>query len=161
AESSVMLQSARPSSSQVEVSPRPDSSAEALPTVAGDVRETFDPLLLDEVATGAKSGTAAKPKSVAASAGRTEADALGLIQDSPRRTPRRQNAAEARSQSRRCPTCGTVVPSGMSLCSRCGLDLESGTRVSLEDDLGPPPPPRTEGLPLPVTIIGGIALLGS
>ena len=53
----------------------------------------------------------------------------------------RRPAQEARSSSRRCPTCGGVVPVGMSLCQTCGLDLESGTRIDLIDDLAPPPAP--------------------
>src|SRR2546429_591121 len=66
-------------------------------------------------------------------------DALALFQDSPKAAPRRLGAAEARAQARRCPTCGGVVPAGMSLCQTCGLDLETKTRVSLDDDLAPPP----------------------
>jgi hypothetical protein len=49
----------------------------------------------------------------------------------------------------------------MSLCSTCGLDLESGTRVDLTDDLTPPAPPRPSGPPLAVAIVGGICLMGS
>ena len=61
---------------------------------------------------------------------------------------------------RRCPTCGGVVPVGMSLCSACGLDLETGTRIALEDDLATPAP-RTPPMPLAVAIVGFTTLLGS
>jgi hypothetical protein len=88
------------------------------------------------------------------------ADALALFDEGPKK-PRRVTQAEARSQARRCPTCGGVVPAGMSLCSRCGLDLETGVQVSFEDDLAPAPEPQAPALPLPVSIIGGISLLGS
>jgi hypothetical protein len=88
---------------------------------------------------------------------------LALFDDDAKPAKRRinANAAEARSKSRRCPTCGTVVPVGMSICSRCGLDLESGSRVSLDDDLGPPPPPPPPSMPIPVGVIGGVSFLAS
>jgi hypothetical protein len=54
-----------------------------------------------------------------------------------------------------------VVPAGMSICSKCGLDLESGTRVSLDDEFAPPPAPPQPMWPLPVAIIGGICFLAS
>ena len=50
--------------------------------------------------------------------------------------------------------CGGVVPRGMSICSTCGTDQESGLRVGLEDDLAPPPPPAPEGPPFHITTIG-------
>jgi len=85
---------------------------------------------------------------------------MALFQDNPRAT-RRVSAAEARSKARRCSSCGGVVPMGMSLCSTCGFDQETKTRAALDDDLAPPPQPRGPLPPLPVYIIGGIALLGS
>jgi hypothetical protein len=89
------------------------------------------------------------------------ADAHALFQDDPKAAPRRQSAAEARSKARRCPTCGSGVPAGMSLCTTCGFDLETKARVTLEDDLAPPAPSRGPSLPIPVGIIGGISLLAS
>ena len=134
----------------------PDSSQDiprtrandGLPVASGDLRETFDLPMLTEAAVGgpsSKSGTG---------------DALLLFEE--KKTPaRRPTGAEARSKARRCPTCGGVVPVGMSICPTCGLDLETGVTVGLVDDLAPPPPPRPSGPPLTVGIIGGICLLGS
>ncbi|WP_406699772.1 hypothetical protein V5E97_13045 [Singulisphaera sp. Ch08] len=122
----------------------------SLPTSSGDLRETFDlPLMTEAAATPAR---AAKPE--------TAADAL-LLFDERNSVPKRKLAAEARSKARRCPTCGGVVPVGMSICSSCGLDLESGARVQLDDDLLPSAPMRSTGPPLPVTIIALVSLLGS
>ena len=77
------------------------------------------------------------------------------------RRARRQSAAEARARARRCPTCGGVVPAGMSLCNTCGLNLETGQRVDLDEDLAPAPVIRTAGTPMGVSIIGGLGFLGS
>jgi hypothetical protein len=143
------LHDARPDSSQLSGSQRSHGD-ETLPTAAGDLRETFDLPLLTEEDT-----SSAKPTRGGSS------DALSLFQGDKPAGPRRQNAAEARSKARRCPTCGGVVPVGMSLCSTCGLDLESGRRVDLLDDLAPPPPPPSHGPPIPVVLIGGLCLLGS
>lgn len=120
-----------------------------LPTAAGDLRETFDlPMMTD-----ADTGPAHPPGGVA--------DAAALFRE-PAPAPRRVSAAEQRSKARRCPTCGGVVPAGMSLCSRCGLDLETGTRIDVMETLeGPPAPPRPSGPPLGVAIVGGIALLAA
>jgi hypothetical protein len=121
-----------------------------IPTAPGDLRETFDLPLMTEAEGGA--APRARPQS---------ADALALFEDRKPAT-RRPSAAEARAKSRRCPTCGGVVPVGMSICSKCGLDLESGSRVQLDDDdLLPEAPVRAAGLPFPVTVIGFICLLGS
>lgn len=130
---------------------RKQSSADmpVLPTAAGDLRETFD---LDSM-TGAATSPA-KPKSPA---GGREADALALFEDKPSRS-RKKTGAEARSQARRCPTCGGVVAVGMSICNVCGLDLESGMRVGLDDDLAPPPVARDPGLPILMTVLGGVCL---
>jgi hypothetical protein len=159
AESSFLLQPppALPPS-RSEVPDRPDSSVEALPTVSGEVRETFDPPAMKERRAPAKVVTAPAPKS--APTARQMADAMGLFEEGPQK-PRRVTQAEARSKARRCPTCGSVVLAGMSLCSRCGLDLDTGVRVDLEEDLAPPPEPRAPALPLSVSIIGGITFLGS
>lgn len=120
----------------------------SLPTAAGDLRETFDLPLLTE---------AAAP---AAPAKAPVADALALFEEK-KTAPRRPNAAEARAKARRCPTCGGVVPVGMSICSTCGLDLESGTRVALDDDLAPEAPARPSGPPIGVSVIANVSLLGS
>ena len=124
--------------------PTPDDLPIA--TSEGDLRETFD-LPLDERT-------------------RRRARARGLrLPRRPTRPPssritapskRRVTAAEARSRARRCIHCGSGVPQGMSICMTCGTDQETGLRVGLEDDLIPPPPPRPQGPPLHVAIIGGL-----
>lgn len=122
---------------------------DAMPTAAGDLRETFDlPLMTEASSTPA---TAARAQA---------ADALALFEEK-KPAPRRPSSAEARAKSRRCPTCGGVVPVGMSICASCGLDLESGSRVQLDDDLMPEAPVRHVSAPLPLTIIAISSLLGS
>ena len=49
----------------------------------------------------------------------------------------------------------------MSLCSSCGLNLETGQRVDLDEDLAPAPILRTAGAPMGVSIIGGLGFLSS
>jgi hypothetical protein len=124
----------------------PNRSEDGLPVAAGDLRETFDLPMMREAA--------------APSATKPAADALALFEET-RPSERRPKAAEARSKARRCPTCGGVVPVGMSICSACGLDLETGMRVGLDEDLAPPPPPPSSGPPLSIAIVGGICLMGS
>ena len=142
--------------STVELSKK-QSSVElpVMPLAAGDLRETFDLPMMTEAASsghgGMKSGT---------SGGKSAADALALFDDKPA-APRRKTGAEARAQARRCPTCGGVVPQGMSICQTCGLDLESGMRVGLDDDLSPPPTVRSQGIPLPIGIVGGVCFAAS
>ena len=87
------------------------------------------------------------------------ADVAGLFEDRPAK--RRPTAAEARSQARRCVTCGAGVPKGMSICTTCGTDQETGMRVGLADDLAPPPPPPPSGPPVHVSISGGLCITGS
>jgi hypothetical protein len=115
-----------------------------LPTAEGHLRETFDIPLMTEEAPVPAQASASKPIS----------DALALFTES-EPAPRRPSAAEARARARRCPTCGGVVPVGMSLCPSCGLDLETGTRIALEDDLLPTPPAPPPGPPIGVAIVGG------
>jgi hypothetical protein len=51
----------------------------------------------------------------------------------------------------------------MSLCSFCGLDLDTGMRVGLNDDFEEqvPAAARTQSLPIGIGVVGGIAFLGS
>jgi hypothetical protein len=126
-----------------------------LPTAAGDLRDTFDLSSMTEVA----GPPGSRMVTTAVAGPKQTADALALFNDPPKEK-RRLKPAEERAKVRRCPTCGGVVPAGMSICSKCGLDLESGTRVSLDDDLVPPPPPAPT-MPIPVGVIGGVSLLGS
>jgi hypothetical protein len=117
----------------------------------GDLREAFDLPLI--------AGSARDMERNAGDRGSQAADAAALFDDRP--TRRRQTAAEARSQSRRCVTCGTGVPRGMSICSVCGTDQESGLRVGLEDDLTPQAPPAPPGAPAHVSITGMLVIAGS
>ncbi|MDR3633301.1 MAG: hypothetical protein P4L84_05645 [Isosphaeraceae bacterium] len=124
-----------------------------LPTSSGDLRETFDLPLLGELA--------AETRPAKATPARPANDALALFEDGPPKpTSRRPAGAEARSKARRCPTCGGHIPVGMSICQTCGLDLETGMRVGLDDDLAPPPPVASSSLPLHVMLVGGICALG-
>ena len=141
---STLLLSRQPSSGDLPV----------MPTASGDLRDSFDLPMMTEAAParpGGKGGASGGP------AGGEHADALALFEDSPQ--PRRKKTgAEARASARRCPTCGGVVPVGMSICQKCGLDLESGTRVDLADDLSPPPPPKPPGPSIPMTVVGSLCL---
>jgi hypothetical protein len=121
-----------------------------LPTAAGNLRETFDLPLLGELA------AESQPKKAARPAG----DALALFDDGPKPSAKRPTGAEARAKARRCPTCGGHIPAGMSICQTCGLDLETGMRVGLDEDLAPPPPVQAVSLPLHVMLVGGICALG-
>jgi hypothetical protein len=115
------------------------------PRAEGDLRETFDLPLV--------SGRDVERSEAAYDA--ATADAAALFQDDGS-SKRRVSAAEARSKARRCIHCGSGVPLGMSLCPTCGTDQETGMRVCLEDDLAPPPAPRSQGPPLHISIIGGL-----
>jgi hypothetical protein len=131
------------------IRPAPDLLDLDLPTAEGDLRDTFNLPMMTEADEA--------PRAPAPAA----ADAAALFQE-PASAPRRVGAAEKRSKARRCPTCGTVVPAGMSLCSRCGLDLESGARVDVLDFIEPiPKPRRPSGPPLGIAIVGGIALVAA
>jgi hypothetical protein len=120
-----------------------------VPTAEGDLRETFDLPLV--------SGREAERGEVASDP--RAADAAALFQDSGP-AKRRQSGAEARARARRCVQCNGFVPQGMSICSACGTDQETGMRVGLEDDLAPPPPSGPDGPPFHVTMIGGLSLAG-
>ncbi len=125
-----------------------------LPTAASDLRETFDAeLLMGEDAP-------AKPKKPSKSAEIADASSLLADDDPPKR---RVTAAEARSKPRRCPDCSYVVPAGMSLCARCGLDLDTGRRHNVIDEITEeaPPPPRVAGPPIGIALIGGVSLIVS
>jgi phage FluMu protein Com len=115
-----------------------------LPQAAGDLRETFDLPLL---ARDAERGQVASSPEVG--------DAAALFDD-PGPNRRKQTAADARRQARRCRQCGGLVPQGMSICSTCGVDQETGMRVGLEDDLAPPPRAAAEGPPFHIAMVGGL-----
>jgi phage FluMu protein Com len=114
-----------------------------LPTAEGDLREALDlPLLSTEA-----------EKSVSAGPRAAVGDAAALFKDdSPRR--KKPTGAEARAHARRCSRCGGLVPVGMSLCSACGTDQDTGRFFGLDDDFAPPPPPPPTGPPLLIAIPG-------
>lgn len=122
----------------------------SLPTAPGNLRETFDLPLLNELAAESRPARPARPPG----------DALALFEDDPRPATRRPTGAEARAKARRCPTCGGHVGVGMSVCQVCGLDLETGMRVGLDEDLAPAPPPPAASQPLHAMLVGGICALG-
>jgi hypothetical protein len=122
-----------------------------LPTAEKDLRETFDlPLLMDDDA----------PRAAPARARGAASDAAALFQDDAPAL-RRPKGAAARANARRC-SCGGVVPAGMSLCARCGTDLDTGRREIVDELLDEPPPaPAAAGPPMGVIIVGGVALMAS
>ena len=127
---------------------RPPTSHDDLPsaTSEGDLRETFDlPLTSGREAERGEAVSGAPPPTRPPFFRRSR----GIEDDASR-------AAEARSKARRCVHCGSGVPQGMSICQTCGTDQETGMRVGLEDDFAPPPPPRAQGPPLHIAIIGGL-----
>ncbi|MGP0069188.1 MAG: hypothetical protein ACLQGP_37010 [Isosphaeraceae bacterium] len=131
--------------SRVDLETQPPA-ADELPVSLGDhdLRETFDlPLMSGRDAE--RAGAAPEP---------AVGDAASLL-DEPA-PKRRKTAAESRLTARRCSGCGGYVPQGMSVCMSCGLDQETGLRVGIDDDLIPPPPPRPQGPPLHVAIMGGL-----
>jgi hypothetical protein len=135
----------RPSSSTLSASGHGDFD---LPTAPGSLRETFDLPMRGEAGPASRSPMAAAPV----------ADPMALFRDDPP-SRRKATAAEGRSRARRCPTCGGVVPQGMSLCPTCGLDLETGTRIDLTEQLETVPGPyRPSGPPIGVWIVGGLSI---
>jgi len=118
-----------------------------VPRSEGDLRDTFDLPLVVGGGRDAERGEANLDPATA--------DAAALFKDDGP-SKRRPTSAEARSRARRCTHCGSGVPQGMSLCPTCGTDQETGVRVGLEDDLAPPPPPRVQGPPLHVAVVGGL-----
>jgi hypothetical protein len=113
------------------------------PRAEGDLRETFDLPLV----------SAREAERSEMAPGSHTADAAGLFAD-PGPSAKKRSAAEARAKGRRCTHCGGLVPQGMSICSACGTDQETGMRVGLEDDLAPPPAAPAQGPPLHISIIG-------
>ena len=126
-----------------------------LPTSAGPLRETFDlPLLSD--------GPSAKPSPAARPEAPAVADVLGLFQDEPK-SNRKPRGAEARANPRRCTSCSNVVPAGMSLCSRCGLDLDTGRRVApleIVEEAEIPESYRPAMPPLGLLFVGSVTAAG-
>ncbi len=127
-------------------------SHDNLPVPAGDkdLRDLFD-LPLGTAASIEKSAVESKKPVVS--------DAEALFQE-PSVRKKKSTGAEARAQARRCVSCGGFVPKGMSICTACGVDQDTGMRVGLDDDLVPPPPAAT-GPPLHIAITGFLCGLAS
>jgi hypothetical protein len=117
-----------------------------LPNLGKDLRESFDlPLLSDD-----------EPRSLPA----TPPPEVLLDPDPPPRS-RKAAGAEARQSARRC-SCGAVVPQGMSLCTRCGLDLDTGMRINVDELLEEPVAlPPSLSAPMGVLFVGMITMLVS
>ena len=126
-----------------------------LPTSLAPLRETFElPLLSDD-------DQPKRGKSPAKSAASAVGDASALFQDEPK-SARKLKGAEARAQARRCSSCSSIVPAGMSLCSRCGLDLDTGQRIApmeiYDDEM--PVAHRSPAPPMGVLMVGSMCSLG-
>ncbi|QDV32488.1 hypothetical protein [Tautonia plasticadhaerens] len=167
------VDTARPSSSpsmdelplaRPPVPSRPRDEEPDIPTLSGDLRDQFDlPLLHDDDDRPAprprKGGdpgpsSGAVPVAPGGPSSYAEADAAGFIDDDEPVRPRRLAAAEARKGTRRC-SCGGVVPAGMSICPRCGLDQETGARDTTFDVLEVEAAPlRSATPPFGVMIVG-------
>lgn len=130
------------------------SGAVELPTSLAPLRETFDLPMLDDL------DPTARPKAKAPAASGL-ADAAALFQDQPK-SARKPKGAEARAQARRCSSCSSIVPAGMSLCSRCGLDLDTGQRhapLEIYDD-EMPVAPRAAMPPVALLAVGSLCSIG-
>jgi hypothetical protein len=149
----------RPASSLLLKPPHDDPG---VPTADRDLRDTFAPDLLfgEEKPSSPPKGI---PSKNSAPPPGDIGDAAALLQEDDLPSTRRRGPSAAdRAQSRRCPTCGSVVPAGMSLCGRCGLDLDTGQRTQIDDILeAVAPPRRPTGPPLIITLLGGLALVAS
>lgn len=158
APSSAGVATAGPASSMTVNSPKapkPGHGQADLPTASKDLRETFGlPELMDEAEAPSRGSGAADPASM-------------LFQDD--ETPRRPTTAQSRQAARRCPTCGGVVAQGMSLCQRCGLDLDTGQRVEVndmyddedEEDYGDVPVMSEPSAPVGVWFVGVLSMFAS
>ncbi len=129
-----------------------------LPSSSASLRETYDLPLLSDPAPAARPKPAAKPGAPATG---DVGDALALFKDEPK-SNRKLKGAEARAQARRCSSCSSIVPAGMSLCSTCGLDLDTGQRIEpldVYDDEGPVSY-RAPAPPMGIMVIGSLFALG-
>ncbi len=151
--SAIGVEEARPASSLVVPPVRPgkptDDEDLPYPMASTDLRETFDaPLLMDDDDDPPPRPSRSK-----------EAGVAGLFDEPP--PPKKISTAEAKKRPRRCQ-CGSVVPAGMSLCQTCGLDLDTGQRIDVEDFLDEVvAPPRPPSAPMGVTLVGMLSMLVS
>jgi len=128
-------------------------SHDNLPVPAGDkdLRDLFN-LPLETAASIEKSAVSSQKPVVS--------DAEALFQE-PTVRKKKAKSAEARAQARRCVSCGGFVPKGMSICTACGVDQDTGIRVGLDDGLVAPPPRAATGPPLHIAITGFLCGLTS
>jgi hypothetical protein len=143
---------AGPASSMMQAAPGPavpPSSREVeIPFTSGDLRDTFDAGMLFGEEAGVKPRA---PKT---------ADAAALFEDAGPR--RKESGGDAKKKARRCPSCGGVVPVGMSLCQHCGLDIDTGRRENVDEMLDEEPAPMgpaVKGPPIGIALIGSATLL--
>ena len=127
-----------------------------LPQSLAPLRETFDLPLLSEDDFPPQSKATKSPAT-----GGGAADPLDLFKDEPK-SNRKPKGAAARAQARRCSSCSTIVPAGMSLCSKCGLDLDTGKRhvpaEIFEDET--PVAFRNPTPPISVLLVGSLCSFG-
>jgi len=130
-----------------------------LPTSSGPLRDTFELPMLGGDST-AKPVPPARPAAKAATP--AVADAMDLFRDEPK-SARRPKGAEARAQARRCTSCSNVVPAGMSLCSLCGLDLDTGRRIApieIAEEEEMPDAYRPAAPPMGLLFVGSLSAVG-
>ena len=144
------------SSASIELPPHGGSSGDVeLPTSLASLRDTYEvPLLSDH-----DSPAASRSSGKAGASG--VGDAMALFKDEPK-SNRKPRGAEARAQARRCSSCSSIVPAGMSLCSRCGLDLDTGHRVEPMDiyDDEAPAIHRSQAPPIAILAVGSFCSFG-
>ena len=129
-----------------------------LPTSLASLRDTYDVPLVSDHDSPASSRSSGK---AGASGVGDVGDAMALFKDEPK-SNRKPRGAEARAQARRCSSCSSIVPAGMSLCSRCGLDLDTGHRVEpmeIYDDEAPAIH-RPQTPPIGVLAVGSFCTFG-
>ena len=153
AESSLLLESIDQSKAVKRVTVPPSSGQHpATRASGGDLRDFLDIPLADD-------GPVARPSGRSAAA----ADASALFRDDLGPPKSRPMAAENRLHARRCTSCQSVVPAGLSLCDHCGLDQDTGQRYDVEEEYvdDAPMPTAASGPPAMVLMIGLIALVCS
>ena len=133
----ILLQQAEPSG---------DFDLPTMPTSGGgDLRESFDLPMMTEAAPARPGGKSAS--------GVRRRGARPPTRRRCSKTPR--SPAARRPGPRRARRPGAAIAAASCrpvcrLCQKCGLDLDTGVRVDLTDDLSPPPPPKPPGPSIPM-----------
>ncbi len=131
----------------------PRRAPDDLPRFSGDLRDLDTLPLLGEPVR-----TPHRPPSTSPAM----ADVHALFADDEPPGASRRPAAENRKHARKCPECGTMVPVGMSLCGSCGLDLDTGQRIELVEDLEEAPIPEAPpGPPASILVIGLMSMMAA